>query len=394
MTRLLLTTLALLFATLANAHAPNQSYIFVDVYDNALEGRVEITLKDLNTALGVNFPTDGSATLDAIAGDLPIVRQYLLQNVALGVNGAPQSLPVTGFGLDELPLGQYLALNFAFPDLATPPETIDVRYNAMFREMPDHRGFLVIEDNWKTGTFGNEAVISLTFTPNSMEQRLELSDNSTLRGFIAMVKMGVHHIWIGIDHILFLLALLIPSVVRRRDGVWQPVDSFRDALIYVLKIVTVFTVAHTITLSLAALGKISLSPRIVESIIALSIAVAALDILVPIFKRKIWLIVFGFGLFHGFGFASILGGIGIPPKYMVHSLLGFNLGVELGQVVVVMLLFPVLYFLRTNSLYRRILMQAGAVLLIVVAMYWFIERAFEVDLPAGAIMNSILGITK
>ncbi|MFK8013844.1 MAG: HupE/UreJ family protein [Gammaproteobacteria bacterium] len=394
MTRLLITALAFFAAALAHAHAPNQSYVFIDVYDDAIEGRVEITLKDLNTGLGLDMPTDGSATLEQIADQLPIVRRYVQQNVALGINGEPLSLPLTDYDLHELPLGQYLALNFSYPGLASPPETIDMRYTAMLREMPDHRGFLIVEDNWKTGTFGNEAVISLTFTPTTTEQSFDLSDNSTLRGFIAMVKMGTHHIWIGIDHILFLLALLIPAVVVRKNGVWQPVDNFRDAMIHVLKIVTVFTIAHTITLSLAALGKINLSSRVVESIIALSIAVAALDILIPIFKRKIWWIVFGFGLFHGFGFASILGGIGIPPKYMVHSLLGFNLGVELGQVVVVCLLFPVLYLLRNSGLYIKGIMRAGAIALIIISMYWFIERAFEVDLPAGAIVNRILGIEK
>ena len=101
---------------------------------------------------------------------------------------------------------------------------------------------------------------------------------------------------------------------------------------------------------------------------------------------------FGFGLFHGFGFASVLGGIGIPPKYLVHSLLGFNVGVELGQVVVVCLLFPLLYVLRNTGFYVRGLMRAGAVALILIALYWFIERAFEFDLPAGAIVNWFTGL--
>ncbi|MEO1575982.1 MAG: HupE/UreJ family protein, partial [Pseudomonadota bacterium] len=389
--RTLLTALILLAGTVAHAHKPNQSYVFIDVLDDRVDGRVEITMGDLNDVLGTTLPDDGTATLDDIRDSIPQIQAYVLEHAAMGINGGPMSMPFTDFGITALPLGQYVSLRFAFENLETPPETIELRYDGIMHARSTHRSFMVIENNWKTGTFNDEGNIALSFEPGSGTLSADLSDNSTLGGFMAMVEMGTHHIWIGIDHILFLLALLIPSVVRRVDGRWQPVESFRDALIYVLKIVTVFTIAHTITLSLAALGKVSLSPRIVESIIALSIAVAALDILVPIFKGRIWLIVFGFGLFHGFGFASILGGIGIPPRYMVHSLLGFNVGVELGQVVIVCLLFPLLYVLRRSNFYIKGVLRAGAIALIVVSLYWFIERGFEIDLPAGAIVNAILG---
>lgn len=392
MIRSLLIICLSLCAALAHAHAPNQSYVFLDVYDDSIDGRVEIMMKDVNAILGLSLPEDGNATLDDVRDAVPIVQAYIRDNVGMGVNGSELTMPFTDFGITELPLGQYLSLHFSFQELTTPPERIDMRYEAILTERPSHRAFMVIEDNWKTGTFNDEGNIALSFVPGSGVLTADLSDNSTLGGFIAMVKMGVHHIWIGIDHILFLLALLIPAVVRRRDGKWVPVESFSDALIYVLKIVTVFTVAHTITLSLAALGKVSLSSRVVESIIALSIAVAALDILIPIFKSRIWLIVFGFGLFHGFGFASILGGIGIPPKYLVHSLLGFNVGVELGQVVIVCLLFPLLFLIRKTGFYTRGVLRAGAIALIVIALYWFIERALEIDLPAGAIVNWLVGL--
>jgi hypothetical protein len=136
---------------------------------------------------------------------------------------------------------------------------------------------------------------------------------------------------------------------------------------------------------------VSLSDRLVESVIAISIAIAALHIFVPVFRGGLWWVVFAFGLFHGFGFASVLGEIGIPDKYLVHSLLGFNIGVELGQVAIVMAVFPVLFLLRNTLLYNRLLMPAAAAALIMVSLYWFTERAFEVDLPAGAIMNSIIG---
>ena len=145
--------------------------------------------------------------------------------------------------------------------------------------------------------------------------------------------------------------------------------GFKPAIIHVVAVVTIFTVVHTITLSLAALQTISLSSRLVESVIALSIAIAALDVIVPIFGRRIWWIVFAFGLFHGFGFASVLSSIGIPSDYLVHSLLGFNVGVELGQVVIVCAVFPVLFLTRASFLYTHVVLLYGSGLLILIAGY-------------------------
>jgi hypothetical protein len=284
-----------------------------------------------------------------------------------------------------------IMVEFAYEDLPEVPREIEAAYSVLFDIQPNHRGMLVIETNWKTGTFDNEGSVSGIFEPGEELIVLDLSDSTMLRGFVSMVRLGTHHIWIGIDHILFLLALLLPAVVRRENNAWEPVDSFRTAFIHVIKVVTVFTIAHTITLSLAALNTVSLSDRVVESVIAISIAIAALHILVPVFRGGIWWVVFAFGLFHGFGFASVLGDIGIPDSYLVHSLLGFNIGVELGQIAIVMVVFPVLYLIRSTLLYRRLLLPAAAAGLILVSLYWFTERAFEVDLPAGAIMNSIIG---
>lgn len=376
----------------ANAHSLGQSYMFLQVYDASLNGSVDMSIADLNAALGLELPTDHSVTESDLEPHTDRMNAYLRDRVDLSIDGRAAALPLIGVELYDLPLAQYVRVKFGFEDLPAPAEKVDVRYEVLFDQMPEHRGMLVVEHNWKTATFNNEANVSLIFSPSATRQTLDLTSSSVWRGFVGLVGMGVHHIWIGIDHILFLLALLLPAVVVRGANGWQPSDSFKGSLIYVVKVVTIFTIAHTITLSLAALGKISLSSRLVESIIALSIAIAALDILVPIFKKRIWWIVFAFGLFHGFGFASVLGDIGIPSKYLTHSLLGFNIGVELGQLVIVCALFPILYLARRTTAYTRGVLTVGALALIAVSMYWFIERAFEVDLPAGAIVNQFLAL--
>ena len=186
------------------------------------------------------------------------------------------------------------------------------------------------------------------------------------------------------------MSMVDTSVPASYHRSWLPVLRFGPAFWYILTIVTFFTIAHSVTLALAALDVINLSSRVVESIIAISIALAAVHNITPIFKGREWLIALIFGLFHGFGFASVLGEKGLSGDYMVLSLLGFNLGVELGQVAIICLAFPVLFLLRKSIAYPKIVTY-GSVLLILISLYWFIERAFEVDLPLGRLLKMITG---
>ena len=203
--------------------------------------------------------------------------------------------------------------------------------------------------------------------------------------FVAYVQQGVGHIWSGADHLLFLLALLLPAVMRRVDGAWRPVERFAPALLAVVKTVTAFTVAHSLTLSLAALGYIHLPARLVESAIAASVAVAALNNLAPGLRPAVrfdraWLMAFTFGLVHGLGFANALSQLGLPRATLLPALVGFNLGVELGQLASVAAFLPTAYALRATPLYARAVMQAGSAAIVLIAAVWFVERAFALNL--------------
>ena len=281
-------------------------------------------------------------------------------------------------------------LPFSFEGLEGVPDRLSFDYSVLFDEVPGHRGFLIIEHNWGTGTFGNEAGISAVFSPSSRRQSIEIQAGGRLRGFLGVVRLGIEHIWMGLDHVVFLIALLLPAVLRRENGRWEPVERFRPALINVLKIVTAFTVAHTLTLSLAALGVIHLPSRFVESAIAVSIAVAAADILFPVLHRRVWLVVFFFGLFHGFGFAGALEEMGVLTENLGLSLFGFNLGVEIGQVAIVAAVFPILFLVRNLWAYRRLAVQGAAVAMILVASVWLYERAFDVDVPVTAVAIALV----
>jgi hypothetical protein len=135
-------------------------------------------------------------------------------------------------------------------------------------------------------------------------------------------------------------------------------------------------VAHSITLSLAALGIVALPSRLVESAIAASVVVAALNNLKPVVEGRRWLVAFGFGLIHGFGFASVLTELGLPRDALVLALVGFNLGVEAGQLAIVALFLPLAYALRASRFYRRTVMFGGSLAIALVAGIWLAERLF------------------
>ncbi len=368
------------------AHDPEQGFIFLRVYEkDGAEGRFEILADDLNKVFDWNLNKKGN-NIEDLLPHYSELKSYLLSHSNFKSPLGDHNITFKDIGILSTGLGDYIQVHFDLGNFEIIPDTMDVTYSVAFEESPTHRGFLTVEYNWKAGVINNESNISLYFTPNDTTDTLSLTEVSIWKGFYAMIKQGVWHIWIGIDHIFFLLALILPSVVRRNRRKeklllfesWSPVTNFKPAFSYIIKIVTFFTVAHTITLSLAALQFISLPGPIIESIIAFSIGLAALHNIKPIFKGRDWVIAFVFGLFHGFGFASVLGDIGLKDEFLVYSLLGFNIGVEIGQLFIILLIFPVLFTIRKLKMYPKILVY-GSIFLIIASIYWIIERVFGIE---------------
>ncbi|RUM65400.1 MAG: HupE/UreJ family protein, partial [Sulfurospirillum sp.] len=192
---------------------------------------------------------------------------------------------------------------------------------------------------------------------------------------------GIWHIWIGYDHILFLMMLLIPSVYYYRDGRPLPRRRFRDVLIEVLKVVTGFSVAHSITLGLSVGDVVHLNSQFVEVAIALSVLFTAVNNLYPMITRHAWIMAFMFGLIHGFGFANVLHDLIIKNSQdFLAMLFGFNLGVEIGQLAIVAAVLPLLYLLEKTTFYKRFILYGFSALTAVIAALWAVERAFNLSI--------------
>ncbi len=367
--RALLLTLLLCLTLPAQAHKPSDSYLTVDVKDNKVEGKWDIALRDLDFALNLDQDGNGELTWDEVRSQHGAIAAYALGRLAL-TNGARACTVTAGAQLiDRHTDGAYTVLKFSAlcPGTVT---SLGVNYRLFAELDPQHKGLLKLVSDGATST--------AIFSPDTASQTLSVRAPSKWIQFVDYVKHGVWHIWIGFDHILFLLSLLLPAVLLYRAAAGAQ-QTFRAAFIDVLKVVTAFTLAHSITLTLASLHVIALPSRWVESAIAASVVVAALNNIFPLFRGHRPQAAFAFGLLHGFGFASVLADLGLPQGALALSLAGFNIGVELGQLAIVAVFLPLAFLARRTWFYQQ-LMTTGSAVIAVVAAVWLCERAFDVQL--------------
>jgi hypothetical protein len=366
----------------ALAHKPSDSYLAVTVQDGQISGRWDIALRDLDFAIGLDADGDGQITWGEVRAQHADIAAYAGARLKLQADGVDCPIEIGSQLVDEHTDGAYtvMPLRFACPKAQASggPAAITLRYTLFADIDPQHRGLLNLTAGGATRT--------ALFGPQEAQQVFTLGETSHWKQLLDYAREGVWHIWIGFDHILFLLSLLLPAVgvwTRQRRGPgqgWQPVDTFRAALWDVLRIVTAFTVAHSITLSLATLGLVSLPSRLVESSIAASVVLAALNNVWPVFHGRRWMVAFAFGLIHGFGFASVLVDLGLPQGALALALLGFNLGVEAGQLAIVAVFLLLAYPVRRSAFYRRAVLLGGSLLIAAVAAAWLVERAFNLKL--------------
>ena len=378
--RVLLMIAAVAVAAVAapgEAHKPSDSYLTLQVDGETVEGQWDIALRDLDFALGLDANQDGVITWGEVRAKHADIAAYALSRLALGLQNAPCPATVAGHLIDNHSDGAYEVLRFT-AQCAAAPKALAVEYRLFAEIDPLHRGLLKLQAQGATraAILGSDAPM----------QRFTLGAPSKWEQFLDYGKEGVRHIWTGFDHILFLLSLLLPAVLVRwtvPGETWEPAPSLRAAVVDVLEVVSAFTLAHSITLSLAALSIVSLPSRLVESSIAASVMLAALNNVRPVVYRGRWLIAFFFGLIHGFGFASVLADLGLPRESLLLALVAFNVGVEVGQLAIVALFLPIAYRLRATRFYRRGVLVAGSAGIVLIAGTWLVERAFNLRLLPG-----------
>jgi hypothetical protein len=356
--------LLLAMATTAQAHIASNGFLTLNVEGSRLSGSVELAMRDAELAVGLDDNRDGRITWGEVRAHQRDLELYMRRKLVIGAGATRCLEEFAAVEINERVDGNYVWLPFTAACGRSQLTKLSVDYRLMQDIDPSHRGLMTVTAWGRTQT----AVLN-------GEQSIALDHPSAWLAFTEYLKTGVWHIWSGIDHLLFLLSLLLPAVLRRRDQHWEAVPLVKPAFLNILKVVTAFTVAHSVTLSLAAFDVVRLPSRLTESVIAASIIVAALNNIFPRVTAGRWRIAFAFGLLHGFGFASVLADMGLPPGARALSLVSFNLGVEAGQLAVVLAVMPMAYAIRATRFYRQTVMRWGSSAIAVLAFVWLIQRA-------------------
>lgn len=369
--RLILVLVLLLLNASAWAHKPSDSYLSLTVRGAQIDGQWDIALRDLDDAIGLDADSDGAIRWGEVRNKHDEIAAYALSRLALTSDETNCPAQTLRHLIDTHTDGAYAVVLFT----ATCPATIarlQADYRLLFDLDAHHKGLLRLTHGPVTTT--------AIFSQAMPRQQFTIGEGSIWRQIRQYLGEGIWHIWQGYDHVLFLLALLLPAVLQKGATQWEPAPDFLPACREVVAIVTAFTVAHSLTLGLATLGLVTLPSRLVESLIAASVLFAALSNLYPVLVQRRWLAAFLFGLIHGFGFAGVLRDLGLPQESLALSLVSFNLGVEAGQLAIVAIFLPLAYSLRNSWTYQRLVLVSGSLGIAALAFAWLIERAFDLKL--------------
>jgi hypothetical protein len=362
---LVLMLVLLLAGPLAQAHIASNGFLTLNVEGSRISGAIELAIRDGELAVGLDRDGNGKVTWGELKSSQVALQNYVQGHLRLAAADGECRLTFAPVEVNDRVDGSYLWLPIT-AECGSVLKRLFIDYTLLDAEDPSHRGLLTLFANGAAQT----AVLG-----GAGSRQFELNHVSSWSAFAEYLRAGIWHIWSGIDHLLFLLSLLLPAVLLRRENRWDAVPIAGPAFLNIVKVVTAFTLAHSITLSLAAFDVIRLPSRLTESVIAASIIIAALNNVFPRVTEGRWRIAFAFGLLHGFGFASVLAEMGLPKGARLISLVAFNLGVEAGQLVVVLAVMPLAYFLRATHFYRRGIMPWGSSAIACLALFWFVQRA-------------------
>ncbi|MDN4502703.1 HupE/UreJ family protein [Alteromonadaceae bacterium BrNp21-10] len=362
---------SLSFSFSCAAHQFSTSYLTLDAADQSalsMSGSWQVEISDLEQQIAFDLNQDGEISWQEITAKKTAIYQFL--QFAIGVNQAGQACSLNNRG--QLKLDSHFNQPYVdIPVVINCPASsaIDISYRAFFANDANHKAIVAI--NYSSAKASYSA--SRVFSQAKQLQHFDFNQSSYYQTFVEYVYQGVIHIWLGLDHILFLIALLLTCVLVRKEKKWQGMSSKLHIFKNTAWIVTAFTLAHSITLTATAMELISPNSRWVELGIAISVLFAALNNIWPLIIRLGW-VTFAFGLLHGMGFASVLGELGLSSRHQLLSVLAFNIGVEIGQLAILAIALPVLIAIRKFNWYQQWLMPAGSLTIALIAVQWSVER--------------------
>jgi hypothetical protein len=360
----------LFWVSTAVAHQASTSYLQLRVDGKVVSGRWDIALRDLDYALGLDTDNDTALTWGEVRRQQARITAYALGHLALRADQDDCRLAVANLQIADHGDGRYASLALT-GECPHEPSGLSLNYDLLFDVDALHRGLLNLDFR------GSHSGL---FAPEEHVLRFNAAGASGFTVFSQYFRAGVWHVWTGWDHMLFLAGLFLPAVLRRRGREWLPASSMKVALTDTGIMVTAFTLAHALTLTLAATGVFAPPTRWVESAVAATVLFAGLNNLVPMVYRGLFWLAGAFGLVHGAAIAGALIELGLPPGSRVWALLAFNLGVEAAQVAVLLIVIPPSFLCRRSVYYRWGVLVPGSLFITIVGALWLTQRAFDIDL--------------
>ncbi len=368
---------SLLIISTVSAHQTGNSYVNIRQVDDHLAVDLDFYVRDLGNLLQEvtkpGEPAPAPPSPDQLQALQPRITEVIQRSFKLEIDEQPAPLTFTGQSVTLHNDGLYVRQQYVGPAVDAKAKFVVIRYEFFTQNDKLGRAFLRLVLN------GDE--ISSVFDQPNAIQRFAIGETKRSATIFLFAKEGAKHIWEGIDHLLFLLTLLLPGLLLWRHEVAaptpenpKPVRGTKEAEIFALKVVTAFTFAHSITLGLATFGLVSLPEKLIESLIAFSIIASAAINLQKKYRINHWQLAFIFGLIHGMGFANGLKELGLSSSYFLETLLAFNVGVELGQLSTVLLVsMPMLLFVRSETAKHRV-MTWGSISVLAIATVWLVQR--------------------
>lgn len=364
--RSLLVILILLAPIFASAHQTSTSFIKIEQQetDNQLKGSLKVNWFDLNQALSIDSDQNGKLTWGEVLRSKNKIHNYIENNIFFSDSNDHCNLDFNDYiQIEELLDEAYMYIEFNVK--CTELNTFTLNYFLLFDHFSNHKALVSLARNTET--------INKIISNDNKTIIFNAVPETVWNVFKNFLIEGIWHIWIGFDHILFLIVLLLPACLIRKNNRWESQTSISAVIKNTTLLVSSFTLAHTVTLSLATLKLVSFNPQLIEITIALSIVVCALNNVLNFLKSN-YILVFAFGLLHGFGFANVLGELINSANDATVPLLAFNLGVEVGQLAILLFLLPILFFISSQRWYKSKGIYVLSIISAICGTYWLIER--------------------
>jgi len=373
----------LLLCGRSQAHQTPTTIVLLDVSPSRVAAELQLPLSELELSFGHDVFKEPANLVQRVG---PQLKEYLMAHIHVFEDKEnPWRVEVTDMKVEKAiqeqsgPPFQEITVHLVFtppPGNSTRKFTLD--YDVIMHQVVNHAAFVSIRNDWETGKTNEQpvevGVIRVdTKTTLIYPLQINLESGDWWTGFKSMLLLGMQHIREGTDHLLFLLVLLLPAMLVADRRRWKGFGGTKYSMLRLLKIITAFTIGHSVTLLLGALGWIHLPTQPVEVLIAFSILVSAVHAIRPVFAGKEDWIAAGFGLVHGLAFASVLSGLHLSAGPMALSILGFNIGIELMQLFVMAMVIPWLLLLSRTPFYKWVRV-GGALFGGIAAVAWIVER--------------------